>query len=116
MSPVIATGLLVGADIAPLEFKRGGHMVDAFKAVLVRAVAAGLFVATGHAAAADTPGTFQLNWMAGGPHAGFAAAVAGGYYKDAGLDVTLVQGKGSGNTPQLVPHGRAQLAHADGGA
>src|ERR1043165_3441335 len=65
------------------------------------------------AAAAGTPVTFQLNWMAGGPNAGFAAAVAEGYYKDAGLDVTLVQGNGSGNTAQLVANGRAQIAYAD---
>jgi NitT/TauT family transport system substrate-binding protein len=57
--------------------------------------------------------TFQLNWVAGGPNAGFASAVAQGYYKDAGLDVTLVQGNGSGNTAQLVASGRAQLAYAD---
>ena len=29
--------------------------------------------------AANAPVTFQLNWMAGGPNAGFAAAVAEGY-------------------------------------
>jgi NitT/TauT family transport system substrate-binding protein len=56
---------------------------------------------------------FQLNWMAGGPNAGFAAAVVEGYYKDAGLDVTIIQGNGSGNTAQLVANGRAQLAYAD---
>src|SRR4029077_9762202 len=64
-------------------------------------------------AGAATPVTFQLNWYAGGPNAGFAAAVAEGYYRDAGLDVTLVQGNGSGNTAQLVAHGRSQLAYAD---
>ncbi len=51
--------------------------------------------------------------MAGGPNAGFAAALGEGYYKDAGLDVTIVQGNGSGNTAQLVANGRAQLAYAD---
>jgi NitT/TauT family transport system substrate-binding protein len=80
---------------------------------LMNAVAAaGVFVAAS-AFAANTPVTFQLNWMAGGPNAGFAAAVAEGYYKDAGLDVTLVQGNGSGNTAQLVANGRAQIAYAD---
>ena len=88
-------------------------MRNAFKAALVGAMAAGLYVAAGAAVAADTPVTFQLNWMAGGPNAGFAAALAEGYYKDAGLDVTLVQGNGSGNTAQLVANGRAQLAYAD---
>src|SRR6187397_1483990 len=75
-------------------------------------LAASVFVATS-AFAANVPVTFQLNWMAGGPNAGFAAAVAEGYYKDAGLDVTLVQGNGSGNTAQMVASGRAQLAYAD---
>lgn len=80
--------------------------------VLKAMVVAAVFVAA-PALAANTPVTFQLNWMAGGPNAGFAAAVAEGYYKDAGLDVTLVQGNGSGNTAQLVANGRAQLAYAD---
>ena len=71
------------------------------------------FATSALAAAALTPVTFQLNWVAGGPNAGFAAAVAEGYYRDAGLDVTLVQGNGSGNTAQLVASGRAQLAYAD---
>jgi NitT/TauT family transport system substrate-binding protein len=62
---------------------------------------------------AQTPVTFQLNWTAGGPNAGFAAALAEGYYKQAGLDVTITQGNGSGNTAQLVAAGRAQLAYAD---
>ncbi|MGE5103688.1 MAG: ABC transporter substrate-binding protein, partial [Betaproteobacteria bacterium] len=67
-------------------------MRHAFPKMLVAGALA--FAATA-AAAANTPVTFQLNWMAGGPNAGFAAAVAEGYYKDAGLDVTLVQGNGS---------------------
>lgn len=64
-------------------------------------------------ASAQTPVTFQLNWTAGGANAGFAAAVGEGYYKAAGLDVTIVQGNGSGNTAQLVASGRSQLAYAD---
>jgi len=74
-------------------------------------LAATLSLATG--AVAQTPVTFQLNWTAGGANAGFAAAVGEGYYKAVGLDVTLVQGNGSGNTAQLVANGRAQLAYAD---
>lgn len=73
-------------------------------------VSAAAFAGT---ALAQTPVTFQLNWTAGGPNAGFAAAVGEGYYKQAGLDVTIVQGNGSGNTAQLVASGRSQLAYAD---
>ena len=82
------------------------------KSLVVGTLAAGLALAAGAAAAQGTPVNFQLNWMAGGPNAGFAAAVAEGYYKDAGLNVTLVQGNGSGNTAQLVANGRSQLAYA----
>ncbi len=77
------------------------------------AIASGLALAAGTAIAAETPITFQLNWVAGGANAGFAAAVAEGFYKDAGLNVTLVQGNGSGNTAQLVANGRSEIAYAD---
>lgn len=60
-----------------------------------------------------TPLTFQLNWTAGGANAGFAAAVAEGFYKEVGLDVKLVEGNGSGNTVQLAANGRADIAYAD---
>jgi len=62
---------------------------------------------------AQTALTFQLNWTAGGANAGFAAAVAEGFYKEVGLDVKLVEGNGSGNTAQLAANGRADLAYAD---
>jgi NitT/TauT family transport system substrate-binding protein len=80
------------------------------KLMMTGALALGL--STG-AAKAQTPLTFQLNWTAGGANAGFAAALKEGYYKSAGLDVTIVQGNGSGNTAQLVASGRSQLAYAD---
>ncbi len=72
-------------------------------------VAIGLSVS----AQAQTALTFQLNWTAGGANAGFAAAVAEGFYKEVGLDVKLVEGNGSGNTAQLAANGRADLAYAD---
>lgn len=62
---------------------------------------------------AETKVDFQLNWYAGGANAGFAAAEGQGFYDDAGLDVTIIQGNGSANTAQLVASGRAQLAYAD---
>jgi NitT/TauT family transport system substrate-binding protein len=56
---------------------------------------------------------FQLNWMAGGPNAGLRRGRRRGLLQGAGLDVTIIQGNGSGNTAQLVANGRAQLAYAD---
>lgn len=77
------------------------------------AVASALVLGLCGSARAATAVTFQLNWTAGGANAGFAAAVTEGYYKEAGLDVTLVEGNGSGNTAQLVASNRAQIAYAD---
>jgi NitT/TauT family transport system substrate-binding protein len=83
------------------------------KSLFTGVFAGALTLAAGWASAANTAIPFQLNWMAGGANAGFAAALAEGYYKDAGLDVTIIQGNGSGNTAQLVANGRAQVAYAD---
>lgn len=89
-------------------------MVHALRrSIVVGGIAAAGLLSAGVALAQNTPVTFQLNWMAGGPNAGFASALAQGYYKDAGLDVTIVQGNGSANTVQLVASGRAYLAYAD---
>src|SRR5438552_16598626 len=95
------------------SIEEGGHMRQSFRRSIVHTLATTLALTAGLASAANTAIPFQLNWMAGGANAGFAAAVAEGYYKDAGLDVTLIQGNGSGNTAQLVANGRAQLAYAD---
>jgi NitT/TauT family transport system substrate-binding protein len=51
--------------------------------------------------------------MAGGANPVNPEPLVEGYYKEAGLDVTIIQGNGSGNTAQLVANGRAQLAYAD---
>ena len=94
---------------------RGDHMRTSISKLLVgrRGCRGPWLWRPGTGAGSQHAVTFQLNWVAGGANAGFAAAVAEGYYKDAGLDVTLVQGNGSGNTAQLVANGRAQLAYAD---
>jgi NitT/TauT family transport system substrate-binding protein len=83
------------------------------KVLLAGAAASILSLMLSTTAAAATDITFQLNWTAGGANAGFAAAVAEGFYKEAGLDVKLVEGNGSGNTAQLVASNRSQLAYAD---
>lgn len=78
----------------------------------MQALAAGTLLMAA-SAQAQTAINFQLNWTAGGANAGFAAAVAEGFYKSVGLDVKLIEGNGSGNTAQLAANGRADLAYAD---
>jgi NitT/TauT family transport system substrate-binding protein len=60
------------------------------------------------------PITFQSDWIWGGPNAGFIVAREKGFYADEGLDVTVNQGKGSGNTAQIVASKAAQFGFADG--
>jgi NitT/TauT family transport system substrate-binding protein len=49
-----------------------------------------------------------------GPNSGFVVAREKGYYREAGLDVTISAGKGSGSTAQLVASKATQFGFADG--
>ena len=55
-----------------------------------------------------------LDWIYQGPNVGFMMAQEKGFYRDAGLDVTITSGKGSGSTAQLVASKAAQIGFADG--
>ena len=46
--------------------------------------------------------SFATDWKAQAEHGGFYQAIANGYYAEAGLDVTLVQGGPGINVPQLL--------------
>jgi NitT/TauT family transport system substrate-binding protein len=64
-------------------------------------------------ALAQTPIKFQLDWRFEGPAALFLASQAKGYYKAAGLDVTLDAGNGSGGTVTRVASGTYDMGFAD---
>jgi len=64
-------------------------------------------------ALAQTPIKFQLDWRFEGPAALFLAAQAKGYYKSAGLDVTIDAGNGSGGTVTRVASGTYDMGFAD---
>src|SRR4029078_10037389 len=63
-----------------------------------------LFAALAASASAQTPQPMKLTltFLGGGPQAGFMYAKKLGYYKDAGIDLTIEEGKGSATTAQLV--------------
>jgi len=67
----------------------------------------------GGAAFAQTPIKFQLDWRFEGPAALFLASSAKGYYKAAGLDVTIDAGNGSGGTVTRVASGAYDMGFAD---
>lgn len=66
------------------------------------------------AAASLTKVTMTLDWIFQGPNVGFMLAQDKGFYREAGLDVAITSGKGSGSTAQLVASKATQFGFADG--
>lgn len=64
-------------------------------------------------AQASTPIKFQLDWRFEGPAALFLQPAAKGYFKAAGLDVTIDAGNGSGGTVTRVASGAYDMGLAD---
>src|SRR5579864_4166401 len=60
------------------------------------------------------PVAITLDWVYEGPNVGFLLAHDKGFYREAGLDVAITPGKGSGNTAQLVANKGTQIGFADG--
>lgn len=56
---------------------------------------------------------FILNWIAGGDHAPYYYALQKGWYKDAGIDLDIQQGKGSSMSAQRTGIGKNPIGLAD---
>ncbi|HEY7675571.1 MAG TPA: ABC transporter substrate-binding protein [Candidatus Methylomirabilis sp.] len=79
--------------------------------------AALLLAAAARSAGAATnlqPVSMRLDWLYQGPNAGFMVAKDRGIYSEAGLDVTVSPGKGSGSTAQLIATKADLIGFADG--
>lgn len=79
------------------------------KAVAITALC---ILSTGSAKAADSV-TLALDWIVNGTHAGYFVADAKGYYREAGMDVSLSRGFGSGDTVKRIGAGAAMFGIAD---
>ena len=66
------------------------------------------------AAGALKPVSMTLDWIYEGPNLGFLVAHDQGYYRDAGPLMSIVAGKGSANTAQLIANKAAQVGFSDG--
>jgi NitT/TauT family transport system substrate-binding protein len=58
--------------------------------------------------------TLRLDWVFQGPNAGFMIARDKGYYEQAGLDVTIGPGQGSGATAQAIANKTDMIGFSDG--
>ena len=84
------------------------------KRVFAHAAALALAVVfAGSASAQLTPIKFQLDWRFEGPAALFLTPAAKGYFSQAGLDVTIDAGNGSGGAVTRVASGTYDLGFAD---
>ena len=81
---------------------------------LLRGAAAAVLALSSLVALADvTPIKFQLDWRFEGPSALFLVPAAKGYFKDAGLDVSVDAGNGSGGAVTRVASGAYDMGFAD---
>ena len=83
------------------------------KRVFFKSTAAAVAMLAFGAAQATTPVKFQLDWRFEGPSAMFLVPAAKGYFKDAGLDVTVDSGNGSGAAVTRVASGTYDMGFAD---
>jgi NitT/TauT family transport system substrate-binding protein len=81
---------------------------------MVLAVAMSAAVLAPGSAPAQTKVKVHLDWLVNGYHAPFFVALDKGWYKEAGLDVTVVPGKGSFDAIRTVATGNAEFGFADG--
>ena len=88
------------------------NLMKTTRTALTVALAAALLIAL-PARAQETPIKFQLDWRFEGPAALFLAAAAKGYYKEAGLDVSIDAGNGSGGAVTRVATGTYDMGFAD---
>lgn len=82
---------------------------------LLLLAAFGVFAAV-PGASAQTKVTFGMDYIIYGKHAGFYAALDRGFYREAGLDTTIVRGYGSGDTVKKVHTRVADFGFADSGS
>src|SRR5439155_13765654 len=78
---------------------------------ILSAVFVATLVATAGIAKAADDVRLRLNWMYYGSHAGFAYGKDKGYYKDAGINLDIRSGNGSGSAHRLVANGDSQFSY-----
>ncbi len=77
------------------------------------ALATGALARPTLAQSGPAPLKLTLNFLAGGPQAGFIYAKKLGLYERAGINLTIEEGRGSATTAQMVATGQTDIGYAD---
>jgi len=80
---------------------------------IMLALAAALPLLASGAAQAQDAVSLRLNWYLGGLHVPFYYGVEKGFFKAEGINLTINEGRGSGNTVQVVAAGSDTFGMAD---
>ena len=81
--------------------------------IVVRLLAGLLVCVAATSAAAQEAVSLRLNWYLGGLHVPFYYGKEMGFFKQEGIDLTINEGRGSGNTVQVVAAGSDTFGMAD---
>jgi len=81
--------------------------------VVLGITAATLAAPSGTFAQSVTPVTFSLDFRPLGRHAAWYVALDKGYYKQSGMDVTIIPGQGTAQAIQALESGAVQFAFSD---
>jgi NitT/TauT family transport system substrate-binding protein len=79
----------------------------------LRALAAGLAIALSLPAAAQDKMQLQLNWFHLADHSPIYLALKKGYYKEEGIDLTVLRGSGSADAAKKIDLGQADVGISD---
>jgi len=60
--------------------------------------------------------TFMQDWLIGGKHVPFLTAEELGFYRKAGIEVTILRGFGSGAVSKVLAEGKATFGFVDAGS
>ena len=93
------------------------HLTTGQCSILRAFVVAGLAIQclpSAVAAAEKRDVSLRLDWIYQGPNSGFMVAKDKGFYDEAGLNVDMGPGKGSGSTAQLIASKTSMFGFADG--
>lgn len=88
--------------------RKSAHWSSVLLAVLI-----GAGVLGGARPAAAEQFKFMADWVVYSKHLGFLVAKEKGWYREKGLDVTIVRGYGSGNTATAIASGAALIGFTD---